>query len=97
MATQPKLCNTLLRFRSEKWLIHHPDSIHYHDICRVTIMIVLSLSTNPAINMLMHFCKSVSMVTVSNDLDNTTIAAAQKSDPVLDTVLQQMVSKDTIY
>jgi len=48
MATQPKLCYPFLRFRSVKCLIHYRDSIHYRDICRVTIVmvkIVISLST----------------------------------------------------
>ena len=35
------------------------------------------------------------MVTINSDLDSTTMAAAQKSDPVLDIVLQQLTSKKT--
>ena len=36
------------------------------------------------------------MVTINSDLDSTTMAAAQKSDPVLDIVLQQLTSKKTL-
>ena len=39
--------------------------------------------------------RPVTMVTINSDLDSTAMAAAQKSDPVLDIVLQQLASKDT--
>ena len=39
--------------------------------------------------------RPVTMVTINSDLDSTTMAAAQKSDPVLDIVLQQLTSKKT--
>ena len=40
-------------------------------------------------------CKPVIMVAISNELDNTVIAAVQKSDPLLDTVIRQITSKET--
>ena len=69
--------------------MHVPRSLRDGPCSCENLISQLNIVRDPAIKMLTALShKPVSVVAISNELSNTSIAAAQRSDPVLDTVFQ---------